>query len=120
MHLFCVCLIDQSQPTDVAVKVINALAVDVIWQKAIGNISGYRIKYFTKGNKIISKEVKADDQHAVITNLTPGETYTFCVVSVSGRVESNEAPPGGIPVTLRNYMVLTEIMVFIKCLLRVH
>ena len=94
-----------------AVNVINALAVDVIWQPAIGKVSGYRIKYFTKEDDVMLMDVAVDKQHAVITNLTPGETYTFCVVSMSERVESYEAPPGGISTTLRKCMIITDALV---------
>ena len=96
-----VLVMNQSAPSNVktVAKTSDESRIDVSWDPAIGDITGYSIVYShsldggspeTLSTNVVTK--------AAITDVLPGETYNMSVCSVSEEGVSDPEPPGGITV----------------------
>ena len=90
---------DQSKPFNVSVKALCDTNVSVQWKAALGDVTGYMIKFHCKSSSPPSGSVQVTGKHNTsqeIGDLLPGETYTVTVSSLNGNLLSPASPTAGI------------------------
>ena len=101
-----------NQPGKVDARPISPLVMQVTWQKASGNPSGYNVictPHSDPDHPKVYRTESPDQLFLIIRDLEPGEAYTVTVVSLFGNVENAFSPEESVTVSMRK---LNEIKLY--------
>ncbi|KAK0141046.1 Receptor-type tyrosine-protein phosphatase eta [Merluccius polli] len=87
------CITDNTRPkavTNLTVAAVNTTAVQLTWVRQDDYKQGYSYQVTLRVGKVYQPPQVTTTENYTVTDLTPGECYTWCVVTVVGKVKSTE------------------------------
>ena len=95
----CVCLGCPDVPINVQIFTVNSHSLTVIWTKPHHNnapITGYNINYHNPNNVTKNLTAFSTEEQVTITNLHPGEYYTFTIIAINDICPSQPSEPATV------------------------